>query len=59
MADYNIQTVHDKILGICKALDETCKSHGLTYYLWAGTMIGAVRHQGFIPWDDDMDNAKS
>lgn len=57
MADYNIQAVHDKILGICKALDETCKSHGLTYYLWAGTMIGAVRHQGFIPWDDDMDIA--
>ena len=35
MADYNIQTVHDKILGICKALDETCKSH----VLFHGMMI--------------------
>lgn len=32
-----------------------CKLHGLTYYAAGGTMLGAMRHQGFIPWDDDID----
>ena len=57
MANYDIHQVHQAILGICKALDKVCADHNLTYYLWAGSMIGAVRHHGFIPWDDDMDVA--
>ena len=36
-------------------LDTVCKRHGLTYCVGAGTMLGAVRHKGFIPWDDDID----
>lgn len=36
-------------------LDRICKAHQLRYYLMYGTLIGAVRHQGYIPWDDDID----
>jgi hypothetical protein len=43
------------LLGILKAIDQVCREHGLTYYLLAGTCLGAIRHQGFIPWDDDVD----
>ncbi len=39
---------------LCK-LRDVCQDHGLSYSLTGGTLIGAVRHQGFIPWDDDID----
>ncbi len=38
-----------------KFFDEFCRRHDLTYYLCGGCLIGAVRHKGFIPWDDDTD----
>lgn len=42
-------------LEIVKLFDGICRKYGLTYYAAGGTLIGAVRHNGFIPWDDDID----
>lgn len=53
--NYDIRILQRKIIGNLEAIDAVCLEHGLRYYLWAGTMLGAVRHKGFIPWDDDMD----
>ena len=57
MVNYDIKDVQHHTLRILLALDEVCRQHQLSYYLWAGTMLGAVRHKGFIPWDDDADVA--
>lgn len=42
-------------LQMLEKFDEICQKHDLTYYAYYGTLLGAVRHQGFIPWDDDID----
>lgn len=46
-----------KMLDEVVFLDRVCKDNHLTYFLTGGSTLGAVRHQGFIPWDDDMDIA--
>lgn len=43
------------LLDILSAVDTFCKEHSIRYSMACGTMLGAVRHKGFIPWDDDLD----
>lgn len=43
------------ILDIMKDIDTLCRAHNIEYYLLGGSAIGAIRHKGFIPWDDDLD----
>ena len=44
-----------KLVETLRAFDEFCSKNGLEYFACSGTAIGAVRHKGFIPWDDDID----
>lgn len=44
-----------KMLGILEEIDKLCKAHGISYWIEGGTLLGAMRHGGFIPWDDDVD----
>lgn len=51
----NMDLLHQVDLDIVKKVVTICDKHGLNYYMLGGTMLGAIRHKGFIPWDDDID----
>ena len=50
-----LREIQDKLLEIAIFIDNICKENNIEYYLMYGTCLGAVRHKGFIPWDDDFD----
>lgn len=51
----NLRKIQLKQLYIAKTIDRICKKYNINYFLNAGSLLGAVRHNGFIPWDDDLD----
>lgn len=53
--ELSLQEHQRKTLEILKEVSDFCTAHQIRYYLAYGTLIGAIRHKGFIPWDDDID----
>lgn len=57
MKDYDLSKVHAANLKMLKEIDRICRKYHLQYMLDSGTLLGCIRHGGFIPWDDDVDVA--
>ena len=55
MPAYSIKELQQHILPILTDVDRVCREHNIRCYICDGTMLGAIRHGGFIPWDDDVD----
>ena len=55
MEKHELTPLQSKLFDMLKWFDSFCRENDLNYYLLGGTMLGAARHQGFIPWDDDID----
>lgn len=55
MKELNIEEIHNVSLSALKKIIEICDHLNINYYMTYGTLIGVIRHKGFIPWDDDLD----
>ena len=55
MKEMTLDEIKTCSLGVLDFVDKVCKENHLQYFLCDGTLLGAVRHKGFIPWDDDID----
>lgn len=55
MTDEEMKQLKFALLGMYKDIDSICRKNGLTVMLGGGSCLGAIRHNGFIPWDDDLD----
>ena len=57
MKTISIEDARDLQVQMLHYIDHVCTQNDIEYYLFGGTMLGAIRHKGFIPWDDDIDIA--
>ncbi|MBP5260569.1 MAG: LicD family protein [Clostridiales bacterium] len=55
LKELSIEDIHECTLDLIVKLDKLCSEIGVKYYVMYGSLIGAIRHKGFIPWDDDFD----
>ncbi len=55
MKKLSLEEIQKKELELLRKIDAFCEENNLTYFLAYGTLIGCIRHQAFIPWDDDID----
>lgn len=51
----HLSKLQSELLDLLVEFDRVCRKHGIRYFLSCGTLLGAVRHHGFIPWDNDVD----
>ena len=57
LIEITLEEQKKRMVNMLGILHEICRKHNIKYFLWGGTLIGAIRHNGFIPWDDDIDVA--